>query len=369
MKKLLALLLALTMAFAMTACGGTEETTAAAEEETTAAAEEETTAAAEEETTAATEETGDYTGGEYAISIGHVCEESHSLQTACLKFKEDVEAASGGKITVEIFPNAVLGGDEAMIESVAMGTLTMCVPSATVLNTYVPAYGIMAMPYLFSSTDQAFAAMDGELGQLLIDKMAEANTGFYTIGYNFNGIRNMTNNVRPIEKLADLQGLKMRCMSNELFIKMFELLGANATPMSWDELFTAMSQGTVDGQENPASLMYASKFYEVQKYCSTTEHVYDFCTININADFYDGLDDQAKAIVDKYTKEDLGVYQRELEVSQNADFLQALADEGMEVTYLDDAAKAEFAAAVAPMYDDAEAQFGADIMAAVEPYR
>lgn len=179
----------------------------------------------------------------------------------------------------------------------------------------------------------------------------------------------MTNKVRPIETPDDLKGLKMRCMSNEMFVTMFKLLGANATPMAWSELFTAMQQGTVDGEENPASLIYESKFQEVQKYLSTTEHIYDFCTICINTDFYNSLDDQAKAIVDEGVKTYLVDYQRELEVSQNDEYIQKLADAGMEITYVTPENKALFAEKVAPMYDDAAEQFGQDVMDAVAPYR
>ena len=139
--------------------------------------------------------------------------------------------------------------------------------------------------------------------------------------------------------------------------------------MSFSELFTALQQGTVDGQENPASLIYESKFQEVQKYFTTTEHIYDFCTIIINSDFYAGLDDQAKAIVDEGVQTYLVDYQRELEVSENDEYIQKLADEGMEVTYLTDEQKATFAEAVAPMYDNAAETFGQDVMDAVAEYR
>ena len=111
---------------------------------------------------------------------------------------------------MDVHPNGVLGGDEAMLESVALGTLTMVVPSASVMNNYVDAFGILAMPYLFTNTDDAFAAVDGELGTLLNQKLADANVGLTNLGYNFNGIRNMTNKVRPIETPDDLKGLKMR---------------------------------------------------------------------------------------------------------------------------------------------------------------
>ena len=312
---------------------------------------------------------GEYTGGSYSISLGHICAETHSLQITGLEFKAFLEEKSGGKITVDLYPNSALGGDEAMLESVAMGTLTMVMPSASVMNVYEPSFGILAMPYLFTNTDDAFAAVDGKLGELLNQKLLDANVGLVNLGYNFTGIRNMTNNKRPIETPDDLSGLKMRCMSNEMFITMFRLLGANATPMSWSELFTALQQKTVDGQENPASLIYESKFQEVQKYISTTEHIYDFDTIIINRDFYEGLDEQAKALIDEATKLYLVDHQRELEVSQNEEFIQKLAEEGMEVTYVTPENKAKFAELVVPMYDTAAQDFGQDVMDAVAEYR
>ena len=357
MKKVLSILLASAMALSLVACGGGDTSTPSTSTPSTSPP--------------STSPAGDsgYTGGEYTISLGHICSETHSLHRACLEFEKYVEAESGGAIQVEIHPNSVLGGDEAMLESVAMGTLTMVAPSASVMNTYVPAFGILAMPYLFTSPEDAFAAVDGELGQLLDQKLLDANVGLTNLGYNFNGIRNMTNDSRPVHTVEDLAGLKMRCMSNEMFVTMFDLMGANATPMSFSELFTALQQGTVDGEENPASLIYESKFQEVQKYLSTTEHIYDFCTIIINTDFYNGLDEQAKAIVDKGAQDYLVDYQRELEVTENDEYIQRLADEGMEVTYLTDEEKATFVDAVAPMYDTAAEDFGQDVMDAVAQYR
>lgn len=360
MKKVLSTLLVVAMALSLAACGGGGSKSSGSSNSSSS-----TSGSAASSTAAST----GYTGGTYNIGIGHICSETHSLNLACLEFQKYVQEQSGGAITVDIYPNGVLGGDEAMLESVALGTLTMVVPSASVMNVYEPAFGILAMPYLFTSTDKAFAAVDGDLGQLLTKKLADANVGILNLGYNFNGIRNMTNNIRPIATPDDLKGLKMRCMSNEMFVTMFNLMGANATPMSWSELFTALQQGTVDGQENPASLMYESKFQEVQKYLSTTEHIYDFCTININSDFYNSLDDQAKAIVDEAVKTYLVDYQREQEVSQNEEYIQKLADAGMEITQVTPENKAKFAELVAPMYDDAAAQFGQDVMDAVANYR
>lgn len=353
MKKILSLILAMIMAMSLVACGDTDSGNNSNNNTNDNGA----------------ANAAGYTGGSYHITLGHICAETHSLQRASLKFKEYLEEQSGGAITVDIHPNGVLGGDEAMLESVALGTLTMVMPSASVMNAYVESFGILAMPYLFTSTDNAFAAVDGELGELLNQKLADANVGFLNLGYNFNGIRNMTNDKHPIETPDDMKGLKMRCMSNEMFVTMFSLLGANATPMSWSELFTALQQGTVDGQENPASLMYESKFQEVQKYLSTTEHIYDFDTVNVNTDFYNSLDAEAKAIFDEGVRQFLVDYQRQLEVTENEEYIQKLADEGMEVTYITPENKALFAEKVAPMYDDAAEKFGQDVMDAVAPYR
>ena len=301
------------------------------------------------------------------ISIGHICSEEHSLNLACVKFKEYVEKESGGKMTVDIFPNAVLGGDVQMTESVALGTLTMCVPSASVMTVYSPKFGVLSMPYLFSDTKTAFAAVDGGLGDLLNKELE--GVGVTNLGYNFNGIRNMTNNVRPITTPADLKGLKMRVMESQVFIDMFNSYNANPTPMSFNELFTGLQQKTVDGQENPCSLIYESKFNEVQKYLSITEHEYDFCNVLVNTAFYEGLTPEQKKILDDGTKLYLVDYQRELEVSNNEDYIQKLADAGMEVNRLTPEAKAQFTELVAPMYEKYADTFGPEIMEILKQYR
>lgn len=357
MKAAAALFMAVSLVTGLTACGASGTTSKPAETKET------------EQSQAGADDTSGYTGGSYQITIGHICSESHSLHKACLAFKEDLETKSGGKITVEIHPNAVLGGDEAMLESVALGTLTMVVPSANLLTNYVSDFQVLGMPYLFNNTESAFSAMDNELGTLLNQELKDGGVGLLNLGFNFNGIRNMTNNKRPIKSPADLKGLKMRCMSNQIYIKMFESLGANATPMSWSELFTALQQGTVDGQENPASLIYESKFQEVQKYISTTEHIYDFCGIVINNSFYEGLDEQAKVLLDDAVQTYLIDEQRVMEVENNDEYLQKLHAEGMELTELTPEERAVFAEMVAPMYDNWVDTYGQDIVDAIEKYR
>lgn len=351
---------AITAALCLSGCGSSGESGAGGSAKA---------APASESGEAASGSGSSYTGGSYHISIGLVTAEEHAISKVSKEFKKRVEEQSGGKITVDIHLNSELGGDEAMMESVALGTLTMTTPSATLISSYVPEFQVLGMPYLFKDTDTAFKAIDGELGTLLDQKLEAANVGFSILGYEFNGIRDMTNNRRPIKTPDDLKGLKMRCMSNDIYVDMFKCLGTNATPISWSELFTALQQKTVDGEENTASLIYESKFYEVQKYLTTTEHINDLCAVIINSNFYNSLDSQAKAIIDSASDELLIKKQREMEIAQDEDYINKLEAAGMEITRLTPGERQAFADKMQPMYDGWEKKYGQDIVDAVEKYR
>jgi len=302
------------------------------------------------------------------IKYGHICAEDHSVQLAALKFKEYVEKESNGEMKVELYPNAILGGDVQMTEAVAMGTLTMALPSTSVLVMYSPQFGALDMPFMFTNAEKAFEGLNGgPIGEKLDAELEKV--GIANLGYNFNGMRSMTNNVRPINEPADLKGIKMRVMESPVFIDMFKYLGANATPMSFSELFTALQQKTVDGQENPASLIYASKFQEVQKYMSTTEHVYSFCANLINKDFYDGLTDAQRKILDDGAKQFLVDWQIQQETNDNQKFIDKLKEAGMEINTITPENKQKFIDAVAPMYDKYKTELGAEIFDIIEPYR
>lgn len=301
------------------------------------------------------------------IKYGLISPESHSSAQAAFKFAEYVDAESKGALKVEVYPNALLGGDVQMTESVALGTLQMALPSTSTLVMYSPKFGALDMPFMFTSTEKAFEALNGEAGQLLNDELKKV--GIYNLAYNFNGIRNITNNVRPITEPADLKGVKMRVMESPIFIDMFTLLGTNPTPISFGELFTALQQKTVDGQENAASLIYDSKFQEVQKYFSKTTHVYGFCANIINADFYDGLSAEHKAILDEGARIWLGDWQVEQEDSGNEAYIQKLVDAGMEVNDVTPENLQKFADAVAPMYEKYRNEMGNEIFDLLENYR
>lgn len=301
------------------------------------------------------------------IKYGLIAPESNAQTQAAFKFAEYVEKESNGELKVEVYPNALLGGDVQMTEAVALGTLHMALPSTSTLVMYSPKFGALDMPFMFTSTEKAFEALDGDAGQLLNKELERV--GITNLGYSFNGVRCITNNVRPIAEPNDLKGVKMRVMESPIFIDMFTLLGTNPTPISFGELFTALQQKTVDGQENAASLIFDSKFQEVQKYFSKTNHVYGFCANLINTDFYEGLSEAHKAILDEGAKQWLTAWQIEQEDSGNEDFIKKLAEAGMEVNDVTPENLQKFADAVAPMYEKYRAEMGDEIFDLLEGHR
>ena len=300
------------------------------------------------------------------INIGHVEAEDRSTHQALVEyFKKTVEEKSNGTISVQIYPNSVLGGDSELTESVAMGTLEAALPSTSVLVSYSDDFGIMDMPYLFSSPENAFSAMDGDLGGYFNEKLEEV--GIHSLGYSYNGLRSMTNSSHPIETPEDLKGLKMRVMENEVFIDFFQTLGASATPMSFNELFTGLQQHTVDGEENPPSLIYASKFQEVQEYLSLTEHVNNFLGFIMNQDFYNSLTEEQRTIIDEAAGEFVE-QQRQMELEDTERYIELLEEEGMQVNRLNDEQKAAFRQELEPMYEKYRAQYGEEVFEMAEKY-
>ncbi len=302
----------------------------------------------------------------YTIKIGHVEPEERSAQKASLAFKEYVEKESDGKIKIEIHPNAVLGGDVQLSEAVASGTIEMAIPSSSVLTMYSDDFGVLDMPFLFDNPENGFAALDGDLGDRLTAALQEV--GIDCLGYGFNGSRSMTNSKHPINEPKDLKGMKVRVMESPVFIDLFKTLGANATPMGFDELFTGLQQKTVDAQENPPSLIYTSRFQEVQKYLSLTEHVYNYLAMIINADFLNSLPEGHKTLITEAGRRFLVEGQRAMELEDNAIYIDKLAEEGMEVNEVTEKNNQKFREALEPMYEKYEGELGEEIFELARKY-
>ncbi len=290
------------------------------------------------------------------IKIGHIVSEATSVHRACLAFKKYVEKESKGSLEVQIFPNGQLGGDLQLTEAVALGTLQIAVPATAVLTAYDPVFGLLDLPFIFKDVDSGFAVLDGELGLKLNEKLMAV--GLKNLGYSYNGARCMSNNVRPINEPADLDGIKMRVMESPVFIDMFKYLGANPTPMSFGEVFTGLQQGTIDGQENAPALVYASRFNEVQKYYSLTNHVQSYLVNVMNMDFFDSLSAEQQEIVLSGAKKYLISAQRTDEINDNIETVEKLIKTGMKVNEITPENMEKFIAALKPLHEKYKKQFG-----------
>lgn len=300
------------------------------------------------------------------IVLGHVYAEDHNANQACILFKEFIEKESNGAMTVNIQPNSVLGGDEDMLEMCADGTVTLMIPSVASIETYASDWSVLSLPYLYSSVDGAYQAMDGAVGDYM--KATLDGTDFVCVGFNSNGTRNMTNNVHPITGLADLKGLKMRVMNSSTYIKWMNALGANATPMGFNEVFTALQQGTVDGQENAAGISHTSGFSEVQKYFSLTEHVYDMNAIICSRLFYDALTADERALFDEGIKTYLEQWQRQAELDEDGYYKEQWEKAGAKINDVSAEAKQEFRTALSGIYAESQQAYP-QVWELLEPYR
>ncbi|MEJ5083194.1 DctP family TRAP transporter solute-binding subunit [Ochrobactrum sp. MYb379] len=200
------------------------------------------------------------------INADHPVGNGIKAMQACLDEKSD------GKLKLTAFWGGALGGDLQATQALRSGVQEAVVTSSSPLVGIVPALGVFDLPFLFSSADEAYTVMDGEFGDLLNEKLDEA--GLVNLGYWENGFRNLSNSKHPINKWEDLEGMKVRVMQNNIFLDTFKNFGANATPMAFGEVFSALETKAIDAQENPYVTIDTSKFYEVQGFVSETKHAY-----------------------------------------------------------------------------------------------
>ena len=304
---------------------------------------------------------------EFTIRVGSIVSDTHAdMITMRDVFKPMVEKESGGRIAVELYPNAQLGGDREMTEAVQLGTLHIAIPASSAMAGFDKRIQVLDLPYLFTSRETAFDALDGELGQKLNEYLS--GRGFYNLGYQENGMRHVTNNRGPITKPEDLKGMKIRTMENPMHIAYFRELGANPTPMSWGELYTALQQGVVDAQENPYAMISDGKFDEVQKYVSETGHVFSVTLLVSNKKFIESLPEDLRELVIKAGHE-FAVAQRKLIAGMEADFKAELVKSGMQANELTAADKKPFVDATAKVYAQFEGALGKEIMDLARKYQ
>ena len=235
------------------------------------------------------------------IRFGYGLNEVSNQGRAAKVFADEVEKASGGKMKLRAIGAAALGSDVQMQQALIGGAQEMMVGSTATLVGITKEMAIWDTPFLFNNTKEADAVLDGPVGQKVMDKLQKK--GLVGLVYWENGFRNLTNNKRAVTKLEDMDGIKLRVMQNNVFIDSFKTLGANAVPLPFSELFTALETKTVDGQENPYNTILSSKFYEVQKYLTVTNHVYSPWIVLVSKKYWDGLSkDEQKVLLDAAKK-------------------------------------------------------------------
>lgn len=231
------------------------------------------------------------------IRFGYGLNEQSNQGRAVRLFAEQVEKASGGKMKVRAIGAAALGPDVQMQQALIGGAQEMMVGSTATLVGITKEMALWDTPFLFNNAREADAVLDGPIGQKVMDKLRDK--GLVGLVYWENGFRNMTNNRRPITKMEDFDGIKLRVMQNPVYLDSFKRLGANAIPLPFSELFSALETKAVDGQENPYNTILSSKFFEVQKYLSVTNHVYSPWILLASRKWWDTLSkDEQKVLMD-----------------------------------------------------------------------
>ncbi|WP_324764426.1 TRAP transporter substrate-binding protein (plasmid) [Sinorhizobium meliloti] len=286
----------------------------------------------------------------------------HPQVTGMEKFAELVKEKSGGKIEVKLFPGGTLGGDVQTVSALQGGVIEMTVLNAGILASNVKEFGAVDLPFLFDSGEEADKVMDGPFGTGLMERLPD--TGLVGLAYWELGFRNLTNNRHPVTKLEDIKGLKIRTIQSPIPVELFNALGANAVPLPYTELYTALETGTVDGQENPSANIINAKFYEVQKYMTLTRHQYNPQIVLVSKKFWDGLNEEEKAVLQQAAVEARD-FQRKVSREQDAAALEEIRKTGMEVSELSPEETQKLRDAVKPMIEKFSADIGQETVEAL----
>ncbi|MEQ9346189.1 MAG: TRAP transporter substrate-binding protein [Thalassospira sp.] len=253
----------------------------------------------------------------------------HSSSLAMGVFKTELEKLSNGEIEVNIFPAQQLGGAAENVQAVKLGAIELMWVGTAYLTRTVPELEVIGLPFQFETREEAFSIVDGPVGAALDGKMAAE--GMTSMGYMELGFRQLTNNVKPIKEIEDIAGLKIRLQPNETHLATFRKLGANPVAMDVKELYSAMEQGVIDGQENPFAIINVAGYPEVQKYVSNTGHFFDFISVVANEKWFSGLDAAKQKMITDAMHTAVS-FQRELAAKQDAEALDKLTAAGMTYT-------------------------------------
>lgn len=283
--------------------------------------------------------------GNKEIKLAHTLDTTHPVHEAMMFMAERVKEKSGGKLTLEVYPNGQLGGERECVELLQIGSLGMTKISAAVMESFSPNFKVLSLPYIFKDKAHHYRVLDGPIGK---DLLGDGEKYWLKgLGYYDAGSRSFYSVKKPIDKPKDLQGQKIRVQASPTAIAMVDLLGGSATPISWGELYTALQQGVVDGAENNPPSFYLSRHYEVCKYYTLNEHTMVPDVLLISTVVWNSLEPQEQAWLQEAVDESL-IVQRDLWNKAEAEALEAVKKAGVQVTIPD---KEPFAKLVEPMFE------------------
>lgn len=286
------------------------------------------------------------------FKLGHLSPETSPYQVLALKFKETVEQKTNGKYKIQIYPHSQLGGDKELLEAMQFGNVDMGVITTSPMSNFVPAMATLDLPFVFRDWDHMEKFLASPAASELLNESQQAK--LVSLAMMPRGFRSVTNSKHPIAKPGDMSDLKLRVIESPIYVDTFKAMGASAQAMSWGEVFTALQQGTIDGQENAINTIYDEHVYEVNKYVSLTEHMFAFCAIVVSKATWDKLPgdvqkilsdaavDAAK-VVGQQQREEVDIYQKKLE------------EKGMVFNEVD---RDGFREMVKPVYDSFESKYG-----------
>jgi tripartite ATP-independent transporter DctP family solute receptor len=294
------------------------------------------------------------------LKLGYGAPTTNPRHIVAEKYAKWVNEQTGGKVQLDLYPAEILGTDRQMGEAVSLGTLDMSINAHGVIASYEPKLAAIELPFLFDSPEKVGQVLDGPVGEELAKDLPAK--GIRILAYWENGLRQITNSKRPIEKPEDLKGLKLRTPENKMTLSIFKALGANPAPLAFSELYMALSQGVFDGQENPVTNISAAKFDEVQKYISITNHKYESCPLIISVKVWSTLPEDVQKVLKegavKFAKE-----HRAMIAENDTKLLADLESKGMQISRPD---LKPFKEATKSVYKEWEATLGKDLIEKIQ---
>lgn len=301
------------------------------------------------------------TQAQTVLKIGHVLAKGSHYDIGANVFCENLDKNTQGRYKCQVYPASALGGEREQVEAVQIGTQDLVITSTGPVGNFVPEMKIVDIPFLFRDYDHARKVLDGKIGQDMLAKFP--NHGLVALAWSENGFRHMTNNKRAIVSAADASGLKMRTMENKVHMEGYRSFGIQPTPMAFPEVFGALQQGVVDGQENPIPVILASKFSQVQKHLSLTGHVYSPALIITSPRVMSKLSDADKKAFQDAANKSVAATRKKVNDDEATGIAQ-LEREGMQV--VKKVNSASFNDALKGPYANYAKEFGADKIAAIQ---